>query len=148
MAHRRATIRTAAAAGVAVAAALGVSACGGSAGDEESVTFSDLQEGTADLTEEAFTVSAAIGDVYSGHAFTLTGDDGGDPVLVVSPDDVVGITPELAARVTGVVQEGLDVPAVEEDEGVDLDDDALADWAGRPYVLAEEVDLFETDDEQ
>ncbi|WP_432534545.1 hypothetical protein [Kineococcus arenarius] len=168
----RPTARTAAA-GVVCFAALGLTACGDTAGEEEGTTVEDIQEaddealqGEAATTPYAgaydgtfyddvntyvgqeVTVSAEIDSIVSPQAFIIAGtaDTTVDPMLVVGATEVTGLTEGAVVEVTGTVHEALDLPQVEEDTGVDFQDDLFNDYDAEPYIMATSVTVVEQDE--
>jgi hypothetical protein len=63
-----------------------------------------------------------------------------EPLLVVGAEETAELEPDLAVAVTGTVQQAFDLPRVEEDLGVDLNDELFEQWDGEPYIVAETVD--------
>jgi hypothetical protein len=94
-----------------------------------------------DLTSydlERVTVSADVDDVLGDRAFTITDTDATvDALLVIEGEEVDGIESGQDVEVSGTVHQELDVPAVEDDLGIDLDDAALDPWSGAPYIIAD-----------
>lgn len=46
-------------------------------------------------------------------------------------------------QVTGTVQEGFDVAGVEQELGVDLEDEAFTEFEGEPYIMATSGEVIE-----
>lgn len=162
-----------AAAGLVAVAALALTACGeeDTAGPETGIDVEDVQE-EADEDDAALepydgpydtafaddvdsyvgqevTVSADVNEVLSTSSFTIAGTDDTDveELLVVGATEVSGLEPDLAVAVTGTVQEAFDLPAVEDELGVDLDDDLYTSWEEEPYLVAESVDTSVASDQ-
>jgi hypothetical protein len=153
-------------AGPAVAAVLalsglGLTACGDdTAGNEagadvQDVTEDDVAVGPYDgpydtafygdldsYVGEEVTVSADVNEILSPTSFTIAGTDDTtvEPLLVVGATEVTGLESDLTVSVTGTVQEGFDVAAVEDDLGADLDDELYTEWDGEHYLVAKSVD--------
>lgn len=93
---------------------------------------------------EEVTLSADVNEVIDSTSFTIAGTDDTtvEPLLIMhslggeDPD----LSPELTVQVTGTVMEAFDLPTVEEEMGVDLDDALYEDWDGEPYVEASKID--------
>ena len=96
----------------------------------------DVREG------ETVTVSANVNEIFTPEAFTIAGteDTTVDPLLVVHKDAEPELKPELTVKVTGTARTAFDLPAVEKDLGVDLDDTLFEDWDGKPYLQASMID--------
>ncbi|WP_432484664.1 hypothetical protein [Kineococcus esterisolvens] len=171
----RPSARTAAA-GVVCFAALSLTACGDTAGEEEGTTVEDVQDADDDTQEGAqedattpydgaydgtfyddvdtyvgqeVTVSAEIDRVVSPQAFVIAGtaDTTVDPMLVVGASEVPGLTEGAVVEVTGTVNEAFDLPQVEEDTGVNLQDDLFNDYDAEPYITATSVTVVDAEDE-
>ncbi|WP_159617248.1 hypothetical protein [Arthrobacter zhaoguopingii] len=91
---------------------------------------------------EEVTLSADVNEVMSPMSFTIAGTDDTtvEALLVVHDKEMPEVKPELTVSVTGIVHEAFDLPTVEEEMGIDLDDEAFEDWDGEPYVEATSVD--------
>lgn len=166
----RAVGRGLVAVGGAAVLALGLGACGGTAGDEDGTSVEDVQEveeeaqvgtdeeggeyaydgpydsGFADqqdsLVGERVTVSAAVDEVVDETSFTVAGDDSGvEPLLVVDAGSSAAVEADVEVDVTGSVELSFVVVEVEERLGVDLEDELYADWEGEPYLVASAVDV-------
>ncbi|WP_159616395.1 hypothetical protein [Arthrobacter zhaoguopingii] len=147
--------------------ALGLVGCDSTAGTEEGADVEDIVDEEADGTEapggvepyngvydstffddresyvgEEVTLSADVNEVMSPMSFTIAGTDDTtvEALLVVHDMELPEVAPELTVSVTGVVREAFDLPTVEEEMGIDLDDEAFEDWDGEPYVEAKSVD--------
>lgn len=142
--------------------ALGLTACGGddTAGPETGTDVEDIQEedvaaGPYDgVYDSAFyediesyegeevTVSADVNEIISSTSFTIAGTEDTDveSLLVVSATEVSGLEPDLTVAVTGTVQKAFDLPTVEEDLGVDLDDPLYEAYDQEPYIEATMID--------
>ncbi|WP_299038571.1 hypothetical protein [uncultured Pseudokineococcus sp.] len=158
------------AAGGAAVLALGLGACGGTAGDEDGASVEDVQEAEVDaqagtddegaqyaydgpydagfadqqdsLVGEQVTVSAAVETVLDDTSFTVAGDDSGvDPLLVVDAGSSAAVEPDAEVDVTGTVQLSFALAGVEEELGVDLEDELYAEWEGENYLVASAVDV-------
>lgn len=96
----------------------------------------DVREG------QTVTVSANVNEIITPEAFTIAGteDTTVDPLLVLHKDAEPELKPELTVKVTGTVHVAFDLPAVEKDLDVDLDDALFEDWDGKPYLQASMID--------
>ncbi len=122
-----------------------------SAGPDTGTTISEIVQAPNTYVGQTVTVSGAVNDVIGPRAFTLGGDElyGDAELLVVSAKDI----PTPQARTPGEALLSRDVVQVtgpvslfnlaefERDVGVDLDDIAFEDWAGKPAVIAQSLDL-------
>lgn len=87
-------------------------------------------------------VDAQVVQTISDQAFTIAADDWGGKILHVVPEAVGQSVPEGAqVRVIGVVEEW-DERSVEDELGVELDDDVVADFDGENYIRASQVTLL------
>jgi len=173
-ATRRRPLAAAAVAGVIAFSGVGLAACGDTAGDETGTSVEDIQEGDAPATSpttaagtydgvydntfhdgvndylgQTVTVSADVNEVVDGNTFTIAGTDDTsvDPLLVTGAKSTSDLEPDLTVKVTGTVQEAFDLATVEDDLGVDLDDDLYDDWDGKPYIVASSVDTSVASDQ-
>lgn len=145
------------AAPLAVVAAIGLAACDDdSAGPEQATDVEDVAEADpdendpgAELLGQAVTVSGEISEIVDQGAFRIGGDDlGGEAVTVVSPmggfgDMGVDITEEMVAndtvlQVTGTVRQ-FNVAELEDEFGVDYDDERYEDVEGEAVIVADQV---------
>lgn len=160
------------AAGGATVLALGLGACGDTAGDEDGTSVEDVQEAETEVEAEAgaeegalgyegpyddafteqqpdlvgqqVTVSAAVDAVLDETSFTLAGDGSGvEPLLVVGADPQAASTVQADQEVdvTGTVEQAFVLTEVEEDLGVDLEDELYTEWEGQAYLAASAVDV-------
>lgn len=91
---------------------------------------------------ETVTLSADVNEIVSDRSFTIAGTDDTtvEALLVLADGQMEEVTPGLTVSVTGTVMESFDLPTVEEETGLDLDDEAFTDFDGEKYVVAENVD--------
>jgi hypothetical protein len=91
---------------------------------------------------EEVTLSADVNEIVSEKSFTIAGTDDTtvEALLVLADGQMEEVTPGLTVSVTGTVMESFDLPTVEEETGLDLEDDAFTDFDGENYVVAESVD--------
>lgn len=97
---------------------------------------------------EEVTVAAIVDEVVSPNLFTITDttepNSGGapvdidevviEPLLIVHGQAVPGLSPANPVGVVGVVREAFYLATVEEELGVDLDDEAFEQWEEQPYI--------------
>lgn len=91
---------------------------------------------------EEVTLSADVNEIVSDKSFTIAGTDDTtvEALLVLADGQMEEVTPGLTVSVTGTVMESFDLPTVEEETGLDLDDESFTDFDGENYVVAESVD--------
>ena len=66
-----------------------------------------------------------------------------DPLLIVEDEEVPAVDEGQVIQVTGTVQENFSVTGVEEQLGVDLDDELFTDFEGEPYIMATSGEILE-----
>ncbi|RFU21351.1 hypothetical protein [Geodermatophilus marinus] len=78
-------------------------------------------------------------------AMTAPDDPSVAPLLVVDTEagSTGSLDPGTPVQVTGTLEEGFDVPTVESDQGVDLDDALFEPYAGQPFVVTDSVAVQE-----
>lgn len=155
--------RTLALAGIIPLAGLSLVGCSGTSGSEEGADVEDVVEEDSETAPyngaldsefydayqsylgEEVTVSADVNEVVSETSFTIAGTDDTtvEALLVVAEGEMAEVEPGLAVSVTGTVMESFDLPTVEEDTGLDLEEDAYADYDGENYIVASAVDPLE-----
>jgi len=110
------------------------------------VTLSDLTSDPGEFYGRAVTIDGVVAETVEPSAFALADeparegelDPAEEGVLVVSADPALNLIEDRPVQVIGVFQE-FDLEIFEEELGVELDDEAFADWDGRPAILAAEV---------
>lgn len=145
-------------AGIFALSALGLSACGDTAGSEAGTDVQDVQEETTDgydgVYDSAFyddvesydgeqvTVSAEVDEVLDISAFTIAGTDDTtvEPLLVISTTEAAETEVGRAVAVTGTVHESFDFATVEEEMDFDFDESVFEGWDGEPYIVASSID--------
>ncbi|HET7315571.1 hypothetical protein [Salinisphaera sp.] len=142
----------------ALAAALGLAACDSTTGGEKDASVQDIQNedagssyayagsynsgfyGNLDSYEgKQVSVSADVGKVVSKHAFTMAGGDV-EPLLIVSANEEKNLAQGSTAKVTGTVHTAFDLTTVEDEVGVDLQDNLFNQWGQEPYIVATSID--------
>lgn len=156
--HQRASRlkKVATTAGMACAA-LGLAACGDegdTSGSEQKVSIKELQQTPKEYVGQTVMVSADVNDDISPQAFSIAGTDESSvvPLLVLHLEEEDDPEEEgetsfdaqdgLPVEVTGTVKGSFDVVALEEKTGKDLNETALENWSGQPYIMATEVDVI------
>lgn len=136
--------------------ALGLAGCDSTTGDEQGTTVEDIQEDDATLAYNGIydsdfygdletyegqevTVSADVNEIISDNAFTIAGGDV-ESLLVISGNAMTDLEQGSVIKVTGTVHTALDLPAVEDEVGVDLEDDLYDAWDQEPYITATNID--------
>lgn len=165
--HRYRPLAKAASVGFIAAAAFGLTACSeDTAGTETGTDVADIQEedaaapydgpydsdfydGVSSYVGDEVTVSADVNEILSPSSFTIAGTDDTDveALLVIGAGEVTGLETDLLVGVTGTVQQAFDLPTVEEELGVDLDDGLYESYDQEPYIVADGVDTSRTSGE-
>jgi hypothetical protein len=93
------------------------------------------------------TLEADVADVLSAGAFTITGPEGAEvePLLVVTNRAVEDLAAGDLVTVAGTPQDEFEISAVEDELGVDLDDEAVEEWEGEPYLVASIIEPASAD---
>ncbi|WP_159617243.1 hypothetical protein [Arthrobacter zhaoguopingii] len=155
--------RRVAAAAILPMAVLGATACS-TAGSEEGASVEDIvdepvekdeiadpyagqydegfQQEMNSYVDEEVTLSATVNEIISPVSFTIAGTDDTtvDELLIVHDEELPDVDPGQVVEVTGTVHEALDLPTVEEERGIDLEDDLYEDWDSETYVEAVSID--------
>lgn len=105
-------------------------------------TFLDESETYAG---QEVTLSAEVTETLSTDTFVIAGADGTavEPLLIVESEEIPALDDGQVVEVTGIVQQGFDVAATEEELGIDLEDELYADYVGEPYVMATSGEILE-----
>ncbi|MFI7584955.1 hypothetical protein ACH9DO_14320 [Kocuria sp. M1N1S27] len=91
-------------------------------------------------TAQDVTVTAEVNETLTPDAFTIGADV--DPLLVIETDESIPpVDPGQEVEVTGTVEEIFEIVVVEEDWGLDLDDEMFAVYEGEPYLVASTGDI-------
>lgn len=164
----RFSLRTVGMLALMLAAAVLLASCGGEEaegtdgeGSERprvGVTLTDITENPEEFIGADVTVSGEVGDLVGPQAFTIGGEEflGTDELLILGaeelPEIVTGVDeeflenePEIVGsddivQITGTVGQ-LEVNALEDDFGSDIDEDLFAEYEDEPFIVAEEVFL-------
>lgn len=100
--------------------------------------FSD--ESTTYIGQQV-TLSAEVSETISPDAFAIAG--AADPLLILEEQEIPSLDEGQVVQVTGTVQDDFDVVTVEEELGLDLEDEKFADFEGQPYILATRGEILE-----
>ena len=94
---------------------------------------------------EEVTVSADVNEIVSPESFTISGTAS----TTVDALLIVGATADVeegeAVQVTGIVRQAFDLPTVEEDMGLDLEDELFGDFEAQNYIEASSVEKLENE---
>lgn len=81
------------------------------------------------------TVTGAVEETLTPDAFTVGADV--DPLLVIeTQESIPPVDVGQEVEVTGTVEEIFEIVAVEEEFGIDLDDELFVAYESRPYLVA------------
>ncbi len=105
---------------------------GASAGYDDGVTIMELRRDPERYLGQSVVISGEVEHVFGPYAFWVR-DVG---ILVISPSPRPGLFDESSAYVRGEVRP-FDRTALEAELGITLDDERLAELAGKPVIIAE-----------
>ena len=90
--------------------------------------------------DEAVDISGNVVELVGTSAFTVGSDEGDGELLVVTSDPTLMADLEAGGPVTasGTVRL-FDLEVIEEESGIDLDDELFADFDGKPVIVADAV---------
>ncbi|MCW4386149.1 hypothetical protein OH146_10230 [Salinibacterium sp. SYSU T00001] len=102
----------------------------------------DFTEDYETYVGEEVTLTANVDTVISPESFTISGVESTtvEPLLVVH-DGEVTLEQGESVEVSGTVEEAFDLPTVEEDMELDLDDEDYADYDADNYIEATSVEM-------
>ncbi|MEX5302306.1 hypothetical protein [Kocuria sabuli] len=80
------------------------------------------------------TISGQVSRTLSPEAFAIAGP--ADPMLVVEEQEIPAVDEGQTVELTGTMRENFSVTEVEEQLGVELDDDLYTDFEGENYLMA------------
>lgn len=91
------------------------------------------------------TVSAEVSETLEENSFVIAGteDTAVDPLLIIEEEEIEPFEDGQVVQVMGTVQVDFDVVSVEEELGIELDDDLYADYVGEPYLMATSAEVLE-----
>lgn len=109
--------------------------------DEDYTPFADFGEDVQSYVGETVTVSADVNEVISDMAFTIAGTENTmiDPLLIISAESNADVEEDAAVAVTGTVHEAFVITDVEDEFGIDLDDELFAEWEQQHYITATNI---------
>lgn len=85
---------------------------------------------------QGVTLTGEVNETITPDAFTIGPDV--DPLLVIETnEDIPPVDPGQQVQVTGTVEQVFDIVAVEEDYGIDLDDELFVAYESEPYLVAD-----------
>ena len=101
----------------------------------------DFHDDVEAYVDQEVTLEAAVAEVVSPNAFTITGPDGADvdPLLVVSEQEVPGLEAGSAVVLAATPQDEFEVSDVADVLGSSASEETYEGWEGEPYLLASEV---------
>jgi hypothetical protein len=101
----------------------------------------DFADDQAVYEGQEVTLSAEIVEVVSDNALEIgdPGDINLDPLLVMHDLGATGLEPDQTVEVVGTVMTSFEVATVEEELGVELEDEVYTDYEGDPWLHATEV---------
>lgn len=119
------------------------SGLGGGGGSSEQAA-GDLFANPDQFVGQQVVVSGRVSSLLGGaSSFTISGDVGsGEALLVINAtgaSDSPVVEQDALVQVTGTVREGFSVTDVEDEFGVELDDDLYVDYEGDNYIAASSV---------
>lgn len=80
------------------------------------------------------TISGQVTGTLSPETFAIAGP--ADPMLIVEEQEIPAVDEGLTVELTGIMRENFSVTEVEEQLGVELDDDLYTDFEGENYLMA------------
>lgn len=110
-------------------------------GQEDGVVYEDpfdqeFIDEAATYVGQRVTISGEVGRTLSADTFTLSG--AADPMLIVEEQEILEVSEGQSVEITGTVRENFSVAEVEEQLGIELDDELYTDFEGDYYVVATE----------
>ena len=102
----------------------------------DGITLDEVADDPAEFIGDRVGLAGAVADVLGPHAFTL-GDERILVLVDLREDDRLPLPGEVV-RVTGAL-ELFDLAAARQDLGIALRDDRLAEFVGKPALLAVDV---------
>jgi hypothetical protein len=101
----------------------------------------DFADDQAVYEGQEVTLSAEIVEVVSDNALEIgdPGDINLEPLLVMHDLGATGLEPDQTVEVVGTVMTSFELATVEEELGVELEDEVYTDYEGDPWLHATEV---------
>lgn len=111
---------------------------------EYGVQIEELDE-VARLDRQQITLRGEVGQLFQPAGMTIVGgeSDVAEPLLVIGVPDDAELTAGEPVRVQGTVYGSLDRALVEDELGIELDEDTYGQFDGQPYVLATDAEAAE-----
>ncbi|HSH79007.1 MAG TPA: hypothetical protein VLA19_10805 [Herpetosiphonaceae bacterium] len=122
-------------------------AMGADPATEGNVTVAEIAGNLDAFDGREVTVFEEVEEVIGKNAFTLDEDaalEGGidsDVLVIVDDNEGTAVDDGDLMKVTGTVRR-FDMAEVEKAAGFDLDDSQYTDWAGRPAIVAQEIEAI------
>lgn len=105
----------------------------------------DFYDDAESYVGQEVTVSADVTATLTDDSFVIAGgpDTTVDPLLVIEEQEIPPLDVGQAVKLTGTVEQAFDVAAVEEEFGIDLEDELFADYVGDPYLAVTSAEILE-----
>ena len=100
----------------------------------------EFREDIEGYTGQEVSLLGEVERVLSPIAFVLAGEDGVEPILVISQSEFGDLRPGQAVAVAATPWDEFELTEVEEAIGSDLPDEAYTDWEGEPFLDASIVE--------
>lgn len=112
------------------------------AGTDDETAVEEAEEADTLIEGETVMISGEVEAVYGPHAFRILGEEATEGTLVVGADTVEAhqIAEGDVAQITGTVTEFI-IADVEDELGIDLDDDVFLEFEEELAVVADSVDV-------
>ena len=82
------------------------------------------------------TLTGEVNETITPDTFSIGGDV--DPLLVIeTQENITPLDPGQQVQVTGTVEQAFDIVAVEEEFGLDLEDELFVAYESEPYLVAD-----------
>lgn len=109
---------------------------------EQPLSFEEVSDDLVGRIGENVSVRATVADVVTPQVFTLTAEDqvNLEPIVVVDAEPVQDIEAGTPVVVTGKVRPEFSTADIGDLLHIQLDDEILGQWDGRPYLKAGDVD--------
>lgn len=107
---------------------------------EYGVQIEELDEITR-LDRQQITLRGEVGELFDPSAMTIVGGESAvaEPLLVLGVPEESDVTVGEPARVQGTVHASLDRSLVQEELGIELDEQTFGQFEGQPYITATQV---------
>lgn len=106
--------------------------------DPATLSFEDISDDLDERIGEEVMVEAQVEDVVTPGVFTINAREGNDlePIVVVGVNGTEDIEVDTPVVFTGMVERSLRPDQVDRLLDVQLEDEVLTDYRGRPYIRA------------